>query len=681
MGQSEPKTPGTTGSMIGSEDALRALRGILATAAVGSGAALFFGLVFDDRPAITVGGLALVALPAVWWMIRRGHVTAASVSILGLFNALTVYALCFGGGVQDPTALLFPVMIIASGILLDRRLAIGASVVLVASCIGVGIAELTGVVQTRLSPMLSVSDVVFLSVLLLACARLVYVMSRALRESIHRASLTHQSYEELFNATGEGIIVHDAETGEILDANESALAVFGYSREQRHEFNLDSFIAAGPPFDRATLLESIAGANEQPASFEWYAAFRSRPPVWLEVTLRPALIEGHRRIVAVFRDVSERRGLQEQVQQAEKMNAVGQLARGVAHDFNNQLTVILANASLIEAGVEGDAALSEYTRSIIESSRRSADLTQQLLAFARKGQRDPEPIDVDALVADVKGLLDRSIDKRIEVVHQRSETPAIIEGDATFLQNALLNLGLNARDAMPGGGTLRFVVDGGEHAGEADRAVTIRVEDTGCGMAEEVVGHIFEPFFTTKDQGNGMGLAAVYGTVTAHEGAIVVDSEPGRGTRFTITLPAAREVATTASRASDREATARHAGVRVLLAEDEPTVAKVAKEILARLGCEVVHVPDGARALEALSDADRHFDVALLDHSMPELTGFEVLQEIRAQGRDVPVIATSGYAEASGSTDAQRPDAFLPKPFNLATLSDALNEVLRHRRA
>ena len=659
-----------------SDDVTRALRGIIATAALGSAAALVVGLIYDDGPAKVVGSVALVFLPFVWWLLRASRPTSATIGLLGLFNALTVYALIFGGGVQDPTALLFPVMIITSGVLLDRRLALGTSAVLVASCIGVGIAELAGLVETRLSHLLSISDVVFLSILMIVVASLVDVMSKTLRASLRRASLTDQSYLEVFNATGEGIIIHDADTAEVIDANDSALAMLGYSDETRDEFTIDAIFDSTPPFNAAAAIERAAGGMPDAGSFEWCARHRDGTPVWVEVMLRAAVIQGHERIVSVSRDISEQRAMQDQMRQAEKLRAVGQLARGVAHDFNNQLTVILANASLLEAGVETDPRLAEYARAIVDSSRRSADLTQQLLAFARKGQRQHQPVDIDALVADVKALLARSIDKRIEVVHVRSDSPATIEGDATFLQNALLNLGLNARDAMPDGGTLRLVVESSSREGAAPGgSVTIRVADTGCGMSKDVVDHIFEPFFTTKDEGNGMGLAAVYGTVDAHGGSIAVDSEPDRGTTFTITLPAAALDDVVASRATGTETGARHAGLRVLLAEDEAAVARVATRALTELGCEVTHCEDGLSARDLLREDPDAFDVAVLDHSMPGMTGAEVLKSIRERGCEIPVIATSGYAEDDDSANAVRPDLFLAKPFDLETLASALDEV------
>jgi PAS domain S-box-containing protein len=676
--------PGPDDALMRSEDLVRALRGILTIAMIGSGFGLAFGLYYDDRPATVVSGVSVIAVPLLWWLVARGYATAATLSLLALFDLLTVYALLFGGGVQDPTAMLLPVMVIASGILLDRRLALGASAVIVASGIGFGIAELSGLAETRLSHLLSTSDVVFLSILLLVVAGLVYVMSRALRESIRRAQLTERSYQEVFNASGEGIIVHDADSGAILDINDSALAMFGYSRASRNDLDLDAFDHADGVEGRGRFRDQLAEAGHSPRSFEWRIRRRDGESVWVDVTLRAAVIQGHERVVSVLRDTSERRALQEQVHQSEKLRAVGQLARGVAHDFNNQLTVILANASLLQSSVGADRELSECAEAIIESSRRSADLTQQLLAFARRGQRKDELVDIDHLVADVTALLARSIDKRIEVVHVRADEPAIVRGDATFLQNALLNLGLNARDAMPEGGTLRFTVGrpaarAGDRTADATRSISIVVEDTGCGMSKSVQEHIFEPFYTTKEEGNGMGLAAVYGTVAAHEGAISVQSEPDRGTRFTVTLPAAAERSAPVRSPSDETASERFAGVRVLLVDDEAAVAAVARRMLTRLGCEVTVCEDGAAALDALKDETEDYDVVLLDQAMPRMSGAEVLQQIRAQGLRLPVVAISGYTEQTGSALRHRPDAFLPKPFGPTAIADVLDEVLERR--
>jgi len=514
---------------------------------------------------------------------------------------------------------------------------VGVSGVLVASCISVGVAELAGWIETNLPHELSASDVLFQAILILAVAVLVALMSRALRESIVRAHLTHQSYQEIFNASGEGIIVHDA------------------------------------AFTREAFEAQLSRTGPSPTRFEWCAIHREGRPVWLDVTVRSAVVGGRERVVSVLRDTSERRALEEQVQQAEKLRAVGQLARGVAHDFNNQLTVILANASLLEAEVAHEPELAEYTESIVQSSRRSAELTQQLLAFARKGQRREELVDLDELVAEVKLLLGRSIDKRIEVVHERAAEPAATRGDSTFLQSALLNLGLNARDAMPHGGTLRFAVEVVD-AASGGRTIRLRVEDTGCGMSKEVQAHVFEPFFTTKEAGNGMGLAAVYGTVVAHEGTIEVESRPGHGTRFTIELPHAAAAGPPSSAGPSEASGPRFEGVHVLLAEDEPGVARVATRILRSLGCLVTHCADGEAALAALREGD--FDVALLDHSMPRMTGAEALAAARELGCTLPVVAMSGYRESSGSP-RHRPDAFVAKPFTRSALADALESVLK----
>lgn len=550
------------GALMGSQDVTGALRAILLMAAAGGVVVAIVALADGDRPELVVGSVTLASVLTMWWVAGRGHPTLASVVLVITFDALALYAASSGAGIRDAALMMFPLVIIISGVLLERRLSLVLSLLVFISGVGLGVAELTGLLATRFSHLTRVSDVINIAVLLAIATGLVDVLSSAVRNGIKRT-----------------------------------------------------------------------------------------------------------------------RELQEKVQQAEKLRAVGLLAKGVAHDFNNQLTGILGNANLLEAKLPPDSDEASYVQSIVSCTRRSADLTRQLLAFARKGHRQNEIVDVDELVESVRLLLARSIDKRIELVHVPSERPATVRGDPSFLQSAILNLALNARDAMPEGGRLRFVVNvenGRElEAARTDRVVQLKVEDTGSGMAPEVLEHIFEPFYTTRDDGNGMGLAAVHGTVAAHDGSIRVASEPGVGSTFTISLPFASEgaPARVAEPASPR---GRFAGLRVLLAEDEHAVSKVAIAFLAELGCRVTHCSHGAQALEEFTNKSDQFDLAMLDHSMPKLSGEAVLRAIREKNPNLPVISTSGYAESMRPRQGQ-PDVFLAKPFDLAGLTAAIDKALGSR--
>src|SRR5512138_640010 len=256
-------------------------------------------------------------------------------------------------------------------------------------------------------------------------------------------------------------------------------------------------------------------------------------------------------LAVTFLDVTERRRMEERLRQAEKLQGIGRLAGGVAHDFNNQLTGILANADFLVGALGGAAELRTAAEEIRAGAQRSARLTRQLLAFARKGNVVAIPVDVHEAIADVITLLRRSIDKRIAISTDLRAVPSVVIGDPTQLHNALLNLALNARDAMPEGGTLRFAtrrVDppperrAGLHAPlPPGPLVELSVSDDGAGMDAETLAHVFEPFFTTKPagEGTGLGLASVYGTIESHGGAITVASAPGRGTTFTMWLPRA----------------------------------------------------------------------------------------------------------------------------------------------
>ncbi|MEQ8514035.1 MAG: ATP-binding protein, partial [Chromatocurvus sp.] len=282
-------------------------------------------------------------------------------------------------------------------------------------------------------------------------------------------------------------------------------------------------------------------------------------------------------------DVTEMRRMEASLQHAEKMDAIGQLAGGIAHDFNNQLAGILGYAELLESAVL-EPELLEAVRSIITAAQRSSDLTSQLLAFARRGPADFAPVNIETLVRDTISLLERTLDKRILINYPVDTEPAHVLGDSSLLGNALLNIAINARDAMPEGGNLSFTgrrihldADSGAAAGvelKSGEYFRLDIRDTGCGIAAETLPRIFDPFYTTKSTGHGMGLASVHGTVAQHSGDITVQSEVGTGSCFTLYLPIASE--TRQARTVARDKSPEHSEpLCIVVVDDEPALCKL----------------------------------------------------------------------------------------------------------
>ena len=399
-------------------------------------------------------------------------------------------------------------------------------------------------------------------------------------------------------------------------------------------------------------------------------------------TRKIPIVEGGRvtRIVTAIRDVTDAVRAQERLRQTEKMEALGQLAGGIAHDFNNQLAAIHGCAELLALGTE-DPALKEHARLIMQVVARCADLTRQLLAFAHKGPVKSVPVDVHAVLGEVAGMLERTIGPGV-AIRLRLEAPrARTTGDPALLQSAFLNLALNARDAMPEGGTLTFATeivsrdgDAGDGVPRGDGAgdrLRIRVTDTGTGMTEEVRRRAFEPFFTTKGPGGGtgIGLAAVYGTVTGHGGAVKIESEPGHGTTVTVLLPLVEGAPVHDSRAPD-DAAIRGQG-RVLVAEDNPAVLQVIARELGGLGYRVTARADGAAALSLFREEWREIDLVLLDVMMPGLDGPAALAQMRRINPAVRAILCSAQPSGDDGRHAGEVAAapFLRKPFTLAELA------------
>ena len=382
----------------------------------------------------------------------------------------------------------------------------------------------------------------------------------------------------------------------------------------------------------------------------------------------------------------ERRRLEEQLRQTEKMEAMGQLASGVAHDFNNQLTGIMGHANLLLRMLD-DSPLKEHAEIIIRACRSAADLNQKLLAFGRRGQLRLVTLDMHALIHEVIQLLSRSIDKRITLECELAAPQPLVRGDPSQLQNALLNIALNARDALPEGGHIRFISSEATVAASPDPTLPagpylqLRIEDDGVGMDGHTLTHVFEPFFTTKAEGKGtgMGLASVYGTVKRHGGFIELTSVPGSGTavllHLPLTEPLSEEEAAPPPRVAPPRAQATHT---VLIVDDEDTVRELLRQMLEALGYRVIACAGGRAGIAELSNAEQHIDLVLLDVMMPGLGGPETLRRMRAVDRCIPVLITSGYALQG---DAQRmldegALAFLPKPFSLDELAERVSAAL-----
>lgn len=391
----------------------------------------------------------------------------------------------------------------------------------------------------------------------------------------------------------------------------------------------------------------------------------------------------------VIYDITERKQMEERLRRSEKMEAIGQLAGGIAHDFNNQLTGIIGYADLIREEVQDNEMLCRYSDNILRTVKRASDLTAQLLAFARKGKYLSVSIDIHSIITEVVSLLSHSIDKKIKVKQNLHAKPPVTIGDPTQIQNALLNLAINASDAMPDGGELIFATEtltleqdycrNNNYEIVPGPYLQVCVSDTGVGMDIKTQEHIFEPFFTTKavGKGTGMGLSAVYGTVRSHRGAISVYSELGYGTTFKIYLPL--HEAEEKTDLQNITIMPVKGGARVLLVDDEDVVLEIVAEMLRSLDCKVVTCKDGDEAVKYYKKSWKHIDLVILDMVMPKMDGRETFLAMREINPDVKVILSSGYS-INGKAHELLDEgvmAFIQKPYRRAILSQRIAEILQ----
>jgi len=385
------------------------------------------------------------------------------------------------------------------------------------------------------------------------------------------------------------------------------------------------------------------------------------------------------------KDTEEERGsLQERLFQAQKMEAFGTLAGGIAHDFNNLLGVILGFASIVRLRLGPSDPLLEFVKMIEQSAERGADLTRQLLGLTRQGKRESVPIRVGEVLSRVVKIITSTFDRRIQVQTSTESGPLWVEADPGQLEHAILNLCINARDAMPEGGVLglessRVTFVEGDSSRPSNclpgSYARITVRDTGVGIAPHVLGRIFDPFFTTKEpgRGSGLGLSMVYGMASGAGGFVQVESEVGLGSAFSIHLPlktppVERKVAVRSSVLEAGTGT-------ILVVDDEPMVLAFVEEALKKLGYKVLTAVDGQQACEVYSSHAHQIEMVLLDMVMPGTTGLEVCRHLRGIHPKVKVILSSGYSSGDVAREAQLAGAmgFIGKPYSLEELSSALH--------
>jgi PAS domain S-box-containing protein len=499
------------------------------------------------RQTAILAGANAICLTLLSAALERIGPNAATLGATLLVMLSTLYAMGIGQGLNDVSIVLLPAVLLVGNLLLDRRESVFVSAATVAGVLLIGCFQWRGrLTHPGVSPIDAV-DLAAPPLVLIAVSVVTALLVATWRRSVAEATASERDYREIFNATHEAIFIHDAATGRIVDVNDTMLAMYGYSREEVQGLTVGDMSGASPDFGERHAQELLARAvAEGPQTFEWLARRKDGSLFWVEITLRRTEIGGRERVLAVARDIGERKRVEEQLRQAEKLQAIALLAGGVAHDFNNQLTGLVGYAELLKQKEHDQATVERYARGILASAARSRELTTQLLAFARKGAQTQTTVDLHGLIREVAALLRRSLDERIEIALDLQAAPCTTVGDYSQLQTTLVHLGFNARDAMALGGRLSFGTRN-LRVEETDRQaygnvapgpyVEVEMADTGHGMDAVVLERLFEPFFTTKESGTGMGLAAVYGTLQAHHGGVVVKSTPGRGSVFRLYLP------------------------------------------------------------------------------------------------------------------------------------------------
>jgi PAS domain S-box-containing protein len=502
---------------------------------------------------------------------------------------------------------------------------------------------------------------------------------------------SEERFSKAFRNNPLAITISTEAEGRYLDVNDAFLDLLGYQRNDvigRTAAELDFW---AEPLDRGEMTRQLKKRGKVEKHQMRYRTAKGKireAEVWAE----SIELEGQRCMLAITRDVTEMMQLEAQLRQAQKMEAVGRLAGGIAHDFNNALSIISGYSDISLGLIAPENPVNHYVSQIKKAAERAALLTQQLLAFSRKQMVFPRTLDLNEVVRNATEMFLRLVGEDIAVEFRPNAPLGIITADRGQIEQVLMNLVVNARDAMPTGG--QIIIETGEadldenyislhRDAQVGQYVVLAVSDTGCGMDETIQSQIFEPFFTTKEvgHGTGLGLSTVYGIVKQSEGNILVYSEPGKGTTFKIYFPRVSGKAEAPVFSSD-QAEPRGRSEMILVVEDDQTLREMTVKLLRDGGYRVIEAKDGEEAVRIMATSKAGIDLLLTDVIMPEKSGPALVKQIEAAHPKTHVVFMSGYSgdmvKRSGLLIQE--DAFLEKPFTKRSLLVKVHAAL-HRES
>jgi len=522
--------------------------------------------------------------------------------------------------------------------------------------------------------------------------QLIYAAARDITERKRVGAALRRSEERvrcLVDSNIIGVSIGDLH-GKIIDANDAFLRIVGYTRSEILSGKL-RWDTITPPGYRDSDQRAIEQIKITGVAHPWEKEFLRKDGSRVAVLIGIATLvaaEGDIECVAFVVDVSERKKLEQQLRQGQKMEAVGRLSGGIAHDFNNLLMVIIGYGELLVERLGENDPLRKNAEEINKAGQRAASLTQQLLAFSRQQVLQPKILDLNSVVADVKKMLGRLISEDIEVTTLLDPNLGRVQADQGQIEQVIVNLAVNARDAMPHGGkltieTANMEVDDAYAAQHRPMPpgsfIMLSVSDTGIGMDAETQSNIFEPFFTTKERGKGtgLGLATVYGVLKQSDGFIWVDSELGNGTTFKVLLPRVEDRAQAVTQNTSSEGS-RKGWETILLVEDEESVRRLILELLHAHGYTVLEAADGIAALNIAQRAHGKIDLLLTDVVMPGMSGTQVAEKITSLHPETKVLYMSGYTDFAVEHHQipQQGRLLLRKPFTQQSLARKVREAL-----